>query len=69
MKVRIQFLQGAATDERIWKRGDIAEWDSIEAERFQAAGIAKILESLPPLENTIRNDKQFDKFKHKSKGR
>ena len=45
---RIQLIHGLATDDRIYRPGEVLDWDSVEATRFVEAGIAKYIEVTPP---------------------
>jgi hypothetical protein len=69
---RIQFLQGVATDACIYNPGDCTDWDSVEAQRFVVAGIAKIVDSPPPLEDMVTDRTDTETFKpinKKNKGK
>ena len=67
----IQFLQGVATEAQIYKPGDCVDWDSVEAQRYVAAGVAKLVDSPPPLEDMVADRSDSETFKQpnkKSKG-
>lgn len=67
--VTIQFEQGAA-GERNFRRGDITQWDKVEALRLEAAGIARILETPPSPENEMKKTDSAETFtRHMKKGK
>ncbi len=73
---RIQLIQGLATDDRIYRPGEVVDWDSVEAARFVEAGIAKLIEVAPPPKEPEKENMVFaheraetfkPKFTHKGK--
>lgn len=72
MMKQIEFIQGLANaaDERVYRRGDVTMWESIEADRFIAAGIAKevVPASKPKLEAYTPESERGERFIKPKKG-